>query len=47
MVKIRQLSPSDIKLDKFAPIHCNLPSKSFANYIAPFCYTSTSSEEIY
>lgn len=43
MVRIRQLSPSDIKLDKFAPIHCNLPSKSFANYIAPFCYTSTSS----
>jgi hypothetical protein len=47
MVRTRQLSPSETKLDKFAPIHGNLPSKSFANYIAPFCYTSTSPEEIY
>ena len=44
MVKIRQCSPIDIKSDKFAPIHGNLPCKSFATYIAPFCYTSTSTE---
>jgi hypothetical protein len=47
MVKIRQMSPIDIKLDKFAPIHGNLPSRCFANYIAPFCFASTSPEEIY
>ena len=47
MVKIRQCSPIDIKADKFAPIHGNLPCKSFATYIAPFCYTSTNTEEIY
>ena len=47
MVRIRQSSPIDIKLDKFAPIHGNLPCKSFATYIAPFCYTSTSNQEIY
>lgn len=42
MVRIRQLGPADSRLDKFAPIHGNLPCKSFANYIAPFCYASTS-----
>lgn len=47
MLKVRQMSPIEIKLDKFAPIHGCLPSKSFANYIAPFCYTSTSAEEVY
>ncbi len=47
MVKIRQTSPIEIKLDKFAPIHGSLPSKCFANYIAPFCFTSTSTEEVY
>jgi hypothetical protein len=47
MVKIRQSSPIDIKLDKFGPIHSNLPCRCFANYIAPFCYTSTSTEEVY
>lgn len=47
MVKVRQMSPIETKLDKFAPIHGNLPCKCFANYIAPFCYTSTSSEEVY
>ena len=47
MVKIRQSSPIETKYDKYAPIHGNLPSKCFANYIAPFCYTSTSTEETY
>jgi hypothetical protein len=47
MVKIRQSSPIETKFDKYAPIHGNLPSKCFANYIAPFCYTSTSTEETY
>jgi hypothetical protein len=47
MVRIRQMSPIDTKLDKFAPIHGVLPSKSFANYIAPFCYCSNTVEEIY
>ena len=47
MLKVKQMNPLDIKLDKFAPIHGNLPSKCFANYIAPFCYTSTSVEEVY
>lgn len=42
MVKVRQLHPNVTRLDKFAPVHSNLPCKSFANYIAPFCYTSTS-----
>ena len=47
MVKIRQCSPIETKLDKYAPIHSNLPSKCFANFIAPFCYCSTSTEEVY
>ena len=47
MLRVKQMSPSDTKLDKYAPIHGNLPSKCFANYIAPFCYTSTSVEEVY
>lgn len=42
MVRIRQLSHTETKLDKFAPIHSSLPCKSFAIYIAPFCYSSTS-----
>ena len=42
MVRIRQGSPIETKLDKFAPIHGVLPCKAFANYIAPFCFTSTS-----
>jgi hypothetical protein len=48
MVKIKQLSPNEAQqLDKYAPIHSTLPCKSFSIYIAPFCYASTDSEEIY
>ena len=46
MIKRRQICPS-VQLDKYSPIHHMLPCKSFSTYIAPFCYTSTSSEEIY
>ena len=47
MVKIRQLNSPETKLDKYAPVHHNIPCKSFASYIAPFCYTGITSEELY
>jgi hypothetical protein len=43
MVKIRQLS-TETHLDKYSPIHHIIPCKSFSTYMAPFCYTSLSSE---
>jgi len=46
MVKIRQLAPN-CQLDKYSPIHHIIPCKSFSCYMAPFCYSSQSAEEIY
>lgn len=47
MVKIKQLNNIDSVLDKYAPIHQIIPCKSFSNYFAPFCYTSSNVEDIY
>ena len=42
MVRVRQTSPGGTALHQLAPIHGVLPCRNFTNYMAPFCYASSS-----